>query len=171
MTIAHRRALLGAAAASPALALAAPALAQTAPETGALKVPPGSGLHGSVYFMAPEQFEGTAVDARTDLYALGCVFYYALTQHYPFGGETKPQVMVAHLHHRPPPQAALRPDLPAPTVQWVEWLISRSPTNRPTSADEALRAYETGTAGSCEGILSHPQRRHDRAQEESRGYA
>jgi serine/threonine protein kinase len=105
-------------------------------------VPPGGGLLGSVYFMAPEQFEGSAVDVRTDLYALGCLFYYALTQQHPFGGETKPQVMVAHLHHRTQPLGALRPDLPAPTVQWVEWLINRLPANRPGSAAEALRAYE-----------------------------
>ena len=129
-------------------------LAKAAPQKGTLKAPPGSGLHGSVYFMAPEQFEATAVDVRTDLYALGCVFYYALTQQYPFGGETKPQVMVAHLHHRTQPLAALRPDLPTPTVQWVEWLINRTPANRPASAAEALRAYETGAADSRAGAVA-----------------
>jgi serine/threonine protein kinase len=117
-------------------------LAKAVPPKGGLQVPPGGGLLGSVYFMAPEQFEGSAVDVRTDLYALGCLFYYALTQQHPFGGETKPQVMVAHLHHRTQPLGALRPDLPAPTVQWVEWLINRLPANRPGSAAEALRAYE-----------------------------
>lgn len=44
------------------------------------------------------------VDVRTDIYALGCIFYYALTQKYPFGGDTMPQVMVAHLS--PPHEAA-----------------------------------------------------------------
>ena len=123
-------------------------LAKAAPQAGPPERDARSGLLGSVYFMAPEQFEGKAVDVRTDLYALGCLFYYALTQQYPFGGEMKPQVMVAHLHHRTQPLAALRPDLPTPTVQWVEWLIHRMPANRPASAAEALRAYETGAAGS-----------------------
>ncbi len=103
-----------------------------------------SGLFGSVHFMAPEQFERADVDVRTDLYALGCLYYYALTQRHPFEGDTKPQVIVAHLYHRVTSLAALRPDLSAPTVQWVEWLIRRQPADRPASVAEALRGYEAG---------------------------
>ncbi len=110
------------------------------------------GLPGSIHFMAPEQFERAAVDVRTDVYALGCIFYYALTQQYPFGGDTTPQVMVAHLYHRTQPLATLRPDLPAHTVQWVEWLISRLPANRPASVTEALRVYAQGTAVPVAGV-------------------
>lgn len=102
-------------------------------------------LLGSVHFMAPEQFEKGGVDERTDLYALGCVFYHALTQQPPFGGELAPQVMVSHLYHRSASLAVLRPDLPAAVVQWVEWLISRAPAERPASAKEALHAYHTAT--------------------------
>ncbi len=103
---------------------------------------PRRGLFGSVYFMAPEQFERAEADVRTDIYALGCIFYYALTQRYPFAGDTKPQVMVAHLHHHTQPLASLRPDLPPRLVQWIEWLTSRAPTSRPASMAEALRAYD-----------------------------
>ncbi len=118
---------------------------------------PASGLLGSVYFMAPEQFERAAVDVRTDIYALGCIYYYALTQQYPFGGETKPQVMVAHLHHRIRPLAELRPDLPARTVEWVEWLINRAPAGRPVSISEALRIYdENALAGAKASLPPHP---------------
>jgi serine/threonine protein kinase/HEAT repeat protein len=98
-------------------------------------------LFGSVHFMAPEQFERADVDVRTDIYALGCIFYYALTQKYAFSGDTNPQVMVAHLYHRLTPLAALRPDLPANLVQWVSWLINRDPANRPASIAEALQVY------------------------------
>ena len=104
------------------------------------------GLFGSVHFMAPEQFERADVDVRTDIYALGCIFYYALTQKYAFSGDTNPQVMVAHLYHRLTPLAALRPDLPANLVQWVSWLINRDPANRPTSIAEALQVYANTTA-------------------------
>lgn len=121
-------------------------LAKSTPQVGGQAPKPGSGLVGSVYFMAPEQFERAPVDVRTDIYALGCLFYYALTQRHPFDGETKPQVMVAHLHPRTRPLATLRPDLPARTVQWVEWLINRAPANRPASVTEALRVYEEGAA-------------------------
>lgn len=104
------------------------------------------GLFGSVHFMAPEQFERADVDVRTDIYALGCTFYYALTQKHPFSGDTNPQVMVAHLYHRLTPLAALRPDLPANLVQWVCWLINRDPANRPASIADALQVYTNTTA-------------------------
>ena len=45
---------------------------------------------GSIFFMAPEQFERAELDARTDLYQMGCVYYNALTGQYPFNGETAP---------------------------------------------------------------------------------
>jgi serine/threonine protein kinase len=119
-------------------------LATSTPQGNGQDPNPCSGLLGSVYFMAPEQFERADVDVRTDIYALGCLFYYALTQKYPFDGETKPQVMVAHLHPRTQPLGKLRPDLPARTVKWVEWLINRIPTHRPASVTKALGVYEEG---------------------------
>ncbi len=113
------------------------------PPDGQAEIKQGS-LHGSIHFMAPEQFERAEVDARTDIYALGCLFYYALTHRHPFDGDTKPQVMVAHLYHRVTALAELRPDLPAHTIRWIEWLISRQPAERPSSVAEALKAYENG---------------------------
>lgn len=118
--------------------LACPMAAQ--PGTRPLGTP--DRLRGSVYFMAPEQFENAAPDARTDLYSLGCVFYHALTQKCPFEGETIPQVMTAHLHHRTTPLATLRPDLPARIVECVEGLMQRLPASRPSSAAAALQAYQ-----------------------------
>lgn len=96
---------------------------------------------GSIYFMAPEQFERAAVDSRTDLYSLGCIFYYALAGQYPFQGELAAQVMTAHLYHRLTPLEQLRPDLPAHIPAWVEWLQSRLPEDRPASTAAALKAY------------------------------
>lgn len=103
--------------------------------------PQRKGLFGSVFFMAPEQFEKGPVNVRADLYALGCIFYYALTQKLPFAGDTSPQVIVAHRHHRVAPLAPLRPDLPPGTIQWVESLMSRLPADRPPTLPDALRSY------------------------------
>ena len=100
---------------------------------------------GSIYFMAPEQFERSPVDARTDLYSLGCVYYFALTQHYPFQGETGPEVMASHMYHSFIPLAQLRPDLPPFIIQWVEWLMSRLPDHRPNSATEAHELFMAGS--------------------------
>ena len=96
---------------------------------------------GSIFFMAPEQFERAELDARTDLYQMGCVYYNALTGQYPFNGETAPQVMNAHLQHKVVPIDQLRPDLPPTVAQWVMWLINRDIESRPTNAKEALKYF------------------------------
>ena len=102
-------------------------------------------IMGSIFFMAPEQFERSPVDVRTDLYSLGCVYYYALTQNYPFGGETAQEVMASHLYHSlVMPLAQMRPDLPPFIHQWVDWLMSRVPDQRPT---DVVTAYEYFRAG------------------------
>lgn len=101
-------------------------------------------IMGSIFFMAPEQFERAPLDARTDLYSLGCVYYFALTQQYPFQGETGPEVMASHLYHSFVPLAEMRPDLPPFICQWVEWLISRLPDHRPAGASMAYDIFQAG---------------------------
>ena len=96
---------------------------------------------GSIFFMAPEQFERTELDARTDLYQMGCVYYNSLTGQYPFNGETAPQVMNAHLQHKVVPLDQLRPDMPPAMAQWVMWLINRDIESRPSTAKEALKYF------------------------------
>jgi len=99
------------------------------------------GIMGSIYFMAPEQFERGSLDFRTDMYALGCIYYYCLTGEYPFDGDTAPQVMMAHLHHQVKPLEERRPDIPLEVSQWVMWLMNRNPEDRPASAREALDRF------------------------------
>ncbi len=98
-------------------------------------------VFGSIFFMAPEQFERVPLDARSDLYAMGCVYYQALTGKYPFNGETGQDVMVAHLHHRVIPLQDIRSDIPLWTCDWIMWLINRMPEDRPESARDALLVF------------------------------
>ncbi|MEZ5303352.1 MAG: protein kinase [Verrucomicrobiales bacterium] len=105
------------------------------------------GLQGSIYFMAPEQFEKKPPDKRSDLYSLGCIFYCALAQRYPFQGENAAQVMASHLQHAALPLGRVRPDLPPWITDWVMWLISRQPDARPQSAKEALDAFRAQSPG------------------------
>ncbi len=96
---------------------------------------------GSIFFMAPEQFERGELDARTDLYQMGCVYYFALTGQYPFNGETGPQVMNAHMQHKVTPLEQIRPDISPSICQWVMWLINRELDHRPKDALDALSRW------------------------------
>ncbi len=103
-------------------------------------------VKGSIYFMAPEQFERAELDERTDLYAMGCVYYFALTGKHPFAGDTMTMVMVSHLQHQVVSLEKLRPDLSPVICQWVMWLINREIDTRPESAEVALNHFPQGQA-------------------------
>jgi len=98
-------------------------------------------IFGSIFFMSPEQFERAPIDRRTDMYAMGCVYYYALTGSHPFDGATAVEVMSAHLHHDFVPLDEVRPDLPRWVSDWVMWHMNRYPDDRPDSAREALQVF------------------------------
>jgi HEAT repeat protein len=108
---------------------------------------------GSIYFMAPEQFERVPLDARTDLYSIGSLYYYCLTTDYPFNGDSAAQVMAAHLQNRVQPLGQLRPDLPTWMCDWVMWLVSREMAHRPATAQQALDFFQSEQSG----VVSAPQ--------------
>ena len=96
---------------------------------------------GTVEFMAPERFEHGPVNARTEIYSMGCIFYYALTGVDPFGGRTVSEVVASHLDSLIIPLEELRGDLPAPLCRWIMRLVSRRPEDRPESALAALAEF------------------------------
>ena len=101
----------------------------------------GDAVFGSIFFMAPEQFERTPLDQRTDLYALGCLYYYALTGKHPFDGESAAEVMVSHLQHHVTPIREIREDIPQWGADWIMWHIERQMDQRPAGAREALEQF------------------------------
>ena len=88
---------------------------------------------GSIYFMAPERFEGCAPTYASDTYAMGCVYYLALTGEFPIQGETTVEIMAAHLRNDITPLEKLRPDLPEWVGKWIHWLMARKASERPQS--------------------------------------
>ena len=94
---------------------------------------------GTVDFMAPEQFEGDRPDARTDVYALGCVLNAALTGEPPFPRASVAGTILAHLNDPPP-----RPSATAGVPQAFDGVVARALAKRPgdryRSAGELARA-------------------------------
>jgi serine/threonine protein kinase len=89
---------------------------------------------GSVEYAAPEQFEGKPLDARTDVYSLGCVLYECLTGRVPFVRDSEASVMYAHLRDPAPPPSEARPDLPPELDSVVARAMAKSPADRFDSA-------------------------------------
>ena len=116
-------------------------LAKFSPKPSLQTIDHGDSVFGSIFFMAPEQFERIELDQRTDMYSLGAMFYFTLAGVYPFNGETAPQVMAAHLQHSVHPLHELRPDLPQWLCDWVMWHIQKDMDHRPESARVALERF------------------------------
>ncbi len=91
---------------------------------------------GTPAYMSPEQARGEEVDARSDLFSLGCVLYRMATGEPPFPGRNSAAVLhsLATVHPTPPRQ--LNPDVPPALEQLVLQLVARDPADRPASALE-----------------------------------
>jgi serine/threonine-protein kinase len=98
---------------------------------------------GTVDYMAPEQFRSESLDARTDVYALGCVLYAALTGGPPFPRESVPQTMLAHLHDAAPTPAGV--SLPLRRV--LARALAKAPDDRYPSAGDLGRAVVAAAEG------------------------
>ena len=96
-------------------------------------------LVGTVDYMAPEQVAGDPIDARTDIYALGCVFFQMLTGKVPYEREQSVATLHAHLHEPPPalegPLAEAYPEL-RPVL---ERAMAKQPVDRYLSAGDLAR--------------------------------
>ncbi len=91
----------------------------------------GGVLLGTPMYMAPEAIYGEAVDARSDLYSLGCILYELLVGLPPFWGESTAVVLARQLDDPPPP---LPDEIPPTLRQLVTALLAKLPEQRPANA-------------------------------------
>jgi serine/threonine-protein kinase len=103
---------------------------------------------GTPSFIAPEQAMGEKVDGRTDIYSLGCVAYWLLTQRLVFEANSAAKLIADHVHATPvPPSQRIDGDIPTDLERLVLSCLEKDPGNRPQSAEELSEAL-----GTCETV-------------------
>jgi len=117
----------------------------------------GSAL-GTPYYMSPEQIEGSTVDARSDLYALGIILYEMLVGEVPFADQSTPAVLVRQLKERPARPSLKNPAVPPSLEAIALRCLEKDPAQRFQSADEFAAALNDATAAMNEvaGMATMP---------------
>jgi eukaryotic-like serine/threonine-protein kinase len=85
---------------------------------------------GTPEYMAPEQCDDGAIDARTDVYALGVMAYELLAGRLPFQGKTVTQLLLAHLQQQPPPLSQLVPGIDPELERAIMKSLAKAPADR-----------------------------------------
>jgi tRNA A-37 threonylcarbamoyl transferase component Bud32 len=102
---------------------------------------------GTANYASPEQIEGRQLDARADVYSLGCVVYECLTGSTAFDKDSEVAQMYAHLLEPPPVVTDRRPDLPPGVNDVVLKAMAKSPDDRYGAAKELAAALRAALAG------------------------
>jgi predicted negative regulator of RcsB-dependent stress response len=112
---------------------------------------------GTPRFMAPEQASGVKnVDARADVFALGCVLFRCLTGAFPFAGESPAELLGRVIHDEARRVRELRPELPSELDELVARMLAKAPADRP--ADAAAVLAECLTLDLTPAAAPHPAR-------------
>src|SRR5437773_1160339 len=91
---------------------------------------------GTASYLSPEQAQGRPVDARSDLYSLGCVLYEMLAGRPPFIADHPVAVAAQHVAEEPPPLSSMSPNVPGALEAVVMRALAKQPTDRFGSARE-----------------------------------
>lgn len=94
----------------------------------------GSAIIGTPGYMAPEQLDAAAIDARVDLYASGCILFELLTGRRAVEGRSRSEVLLNSLRGEFPKVSTLRADVPPALDALVAQLLEKDPARRPASA-------------------------------------
>jgi len=98
---------------------------------------------GTPAYMAPEQADGTPLDARADLFSLGCVLYEMAGGEPPFTGASTIAILKATALKDPRPLRELNPSVPPALADLIKRLLAKKPQDRPASAAEVIEELET----------------------------
>jgi len=110
---------------------------------------------GTPAYMSPEQGQGAAVDARTDIYSMGIMLYEMVTGDVPFRADTPMAIVIKHLNAPMPIPHLVNQDIPKEVEEIILKATAKSPDNRYQSADELATSIEQ--AMSSLAIVSKPE--------------
>jgi eukaryotic-like serine/threonine-protein kinase len=116
---------------------------------------------GTAQYLSPEQARGEPVDARSDVYAAGCVLYELLTGEPPFTGDTPVAVAYQHVREDPKAPSEVNPSVPPQLDAVVLKALSKNPANRYQSAAEMrsdLVRVRSGQAPFAPAVMSADER-------------
>ncbi|MGA2609442.1 MAG: protein kinase [Terriglobia bacterium] len=102
---------------------------------------------GSLYYMPPEQVQGTDLDPRSDLYSVGVSLYEMVTGSRPFKGNSDYDLMVAHLQKVPLPPIDIQPELPKALNDIIMVSLEKDPARRFQSAEAFRFALQSVKGG------------------------
>ena len=110
---------------------------------------------GTLDYVAPEQISGGAIDARVDVYALGCLLFKLLTGEVPYPREGEAARLYAHLNDPPPAPSLYAPEVSMALDDVVVRAMSKQPEDRYPSAGDLGRAAVAALSGAPVTIPEH----------------
>ncbi len=110
---------------------------------------------GTFQYMAPEQLEGKETDARSDIWALGCVLYEMVTGKRAFEGQSQASLIAAIMEHEPRPIAELQPLSPPGLDHVVRRCLAKDPADRWQGARDVMHELQwIAAAGALAGVAA-----------------
>lgn len=122
---------------------------------------------GTFQYMSPEQLEGKEADARSDLWALGCVLFEMTTGRRAFDGGSQASLIAAIMERQPPPLSTVQPVTPPQLERVVARCLQKDPDARFQSAGDlafALEAESSSAASVISGRMPTPTARRGRGR-------
>jgi eukaryotic-like serine/threonine-protein kinase len=113
-------------------------------------------IMGTPFYMSPEQCNGSAVDQRTDVYALGVILYQMLAGRLPFNQTTLGELLIAHLQQPPPPPSKFEPSIPATVERALLQALAKDPAQRFSNVDALVRAFADVITGVQPVVTAEP---------------
>jgi eukaryotic-like serine/threonine-protein kinase len=106
-------------------------------------------VFGTPHYMSPEQCSGTGVDHRTDIYAIGIIFYEMLARKVPFDADNLMGILTKHLYEEPVPLSQIVPDIPEALERVIARAMAKNVEERYANMDDLaddLRRAQQGIA-------------------------